>query len=239
VIDKHVGYGDLANPSVGSYKYIQYNGDTLPFVDKAFDWVFSRHTLEHVRHPDIFLKELSRVGRNLYIVTPSPLSEFYGHGTDHFWVVYVKKGTIHVEAIPPYFKYDRVREQELPHLKELEAENEGKVGYETVYIKMENQEMDYRIIGNIDAARYEVMDSLYRKEDNLQNRKKPSRKQVIKHGKLHDYLIKSSRDTPNIFACPQCAIAIAAIDGKTNEFKCKQCNTEYSENSDHVWDFTM
>ncbi len=238
VIDKHVGYGERANPSVGAYKYIQFNGDALPFTDKAFDWVFTRHTLEHVRYPDIFLKELDRVAKNLYIITPSPLSEYYGHGTDHFWVVYVKSGKLHVEAIPPYFKYERVRARELSHLKELEDSNEGKVGNETVYIKTDKDPIKYEIIGDIDADRYDVMNSLYHQNDNLQGRQTPSYIQQIKHGNLHDYLIKDALDNNAIFSCPRCSVKLTKT-AATNEFICQKCSEVFSESQDHIWDFTL
>lgn len=38
-----------------------YDGTKLPFADNFFDFVFSTSVLEHVSHPDVFLKEAARV----------------------------------------------------------------------------------------------------------------------------------------------------------------------------------
>jgi SAM-dependent methyltransferase len=51
----------------------------LPFKDKAFDFIISRHLLEHMSNPAILLEELMRVGKAGYIESPSSLMEkLYG-----------------------------------------------------------------------------------------------------------------------------------------------------------------
>jgi SAM-dependent methyltransferase len=52
-------------------------GDALrmPFKDKAFDFVVASHILEHMKDPDQFLSELSRVAKAGYIETPNSIGE--------------------------------------------------------------------------------------------------------------------------------------------------------------------
>lgn len=47
----------------------------MPFKDKVFDFVISSHILEHIAEPEVFIKELQRVGRAGYIETPNAIFE--------------------------------------------------------------------------------------------------------------------------------------------------------------------
>jgi len=47
----------------------------MPFKDKVFDFIVASHVFEHVKEPDVFLKELMRVGRAGYIETPNVIFE--------------------------------------------------------------------------------------------------------------------------------------------------------------------
>lgn len=42
----------------------------LPFADKEFDRILCSHTMEHVENPELFYKELARVGREVTVVIP-------------------------------------------------------------------------------------------------------------------------------------------------------------------------
>lgn len=42
----------------------------LPFKTGQFDTVICSHTIEHVDHPDLFFKELKRIGKQVTIVIP-------------------------------------------------------------------------------------------------------------------------------------------------------------------------
>lgn len=42
-------------------RFVSYNGTELPFADNSFDFVYSHQVLEHVRHPEVVLKEIRRV----------------------------------------------------------------------------------------------------------------------------------------------------------------------------------
>lgn len=60
MMDRPVVFGDAAR---------------MPFKDKAFDFVIASHILEHMAQPEVFLRELQRVGKAGYIETPHALFE--------------------------------------------------------------------------------------------------------------------------------------------------------------------
>lgn len=49
-------------------KFIQANVEALPFKDDSFDTVICTHTLEHVIHPEIVIREMRRIARKRIIV---------------------------------------------------------------------------------------------------------------------------------------------------------------------------
>lgn len=52
------------------------NGKSLDFTDNSFDTVLLFEVLEHVKYPDIILKEVKRVAKNVLITVPN-CSEFF------------------------------------------------------------------------------------------------------------------------------------------------------------------
>lgn len=68
-------------------KFIQADGENLPFKDNEFDYVMSNHVLEHVENPEVFLKEQMRVGKRGYIETPSVIGEYLFPKKSHRWLV--------------------------------------------------------------------------------------------------------------------------------------------------------
>jgi SAM-dependent methyltransferase len=55
-------------------RFVRYDGKTMPFADDTFDWVFSNAVIEHVGDEDDqinFLREMLRVGRNVFFTTPN------------------------------------------------------------------------------------------------------------------------------------------------------------------------
>ena len=76
----------------------------MPFKDNAFDFVIASHILEHMSHPEIFIRELQRVGKAGYIETPNALFErlqpFYIHcleivKTGDMLHIYKKNQSVH------------------------------------------------------------------------------------------------------------------------------------------------
>ena len=67
--------------------FVHADGEKLPFKDKEFDYVICNQVLEHVEHPEAFVKELCRVARRGYIETPSLLGEYLFPKKSHKWVI--------------------------------------------------------------------------------------------------------------------------------------------------------
>jgi len=66
----------------------------LPFRDKAFDYVYCSHVLEHVDEPERALKELMRIGRRGFIETPSEFLEKLKCSPGHRWYVSIRGRTL-------------------------------------------------------------------------------------------------------------------------------------------------
>ena len=68
----------------------------MPFKDKAFDFVIASHILEHMAEPEVFLKELQRVGKAGYIETPNALFERLYPYDIHCLEILEKNGVLHI-----------------------------------------------------------------------------------------------------------------------------------------------
>ncbi len=60
-----------------------YDGDRFPFEDKEFDYVICSHVLEHVENPDLFLKEIQRVGKMGYLEFPTLYYDYIYNFPEH------------------------------------------------------------------------------------------------------------------------------------------------------------
>jgi len=69
-------------------KFVEADGECLPFKDGEFDYVICCHVLEHVEHPIQFLSELFRVGKRGYIETPSLIGEHLAPRKSHKWILH-------------------------------------------------------------------------------------------------------------------------------------------------------
>jgi len=63
---------------------------SIPFREKSFDLVTATGVLEHVRNPEEVIKEMVRVGKNIYITISNPLYPREGH-YKIFWIPYLPK----------------------------------------------------------------------------------------------------------------------------------------------------
>lgn len=68
----------------------------MPFKDKTFDFVIASHILEHMAEPEIFLKELQRVGKAGYIETPNALFERLHPYNIHCLEIIENNGVLHI-----------------------------------------------------------------------------------------------------------------------------------------------
>ncbi|MEX0928660.1 MAG: methyltransferase domain-containing protein [Balneolales bacterium] len=75
----------------------------LPFNNKQFKTVLCSHTIEHVEDPELFFKELNRVGEKVSLVIP-PLWDISAvfNALEHKWIFLTFKKEH--ETLPPYVK---------------------------------------------------------------------------------------------------------------------------------------
>ncbi len=86
-------------------KFVNADGEHLPFSDDEFDYIICCHVLEHADDPVQFLKEQSRVAKRGYIETPSFLGEFLHPKQSHKWVILEIDGKLVLfekEKMPAY-----------------------------------------------------------------------------------------------------------------------------------------
>jgi SAM-dependent methyltransferase len=69
-----------------------------PFADRAFDFAFCSHLLEHMDDPAALLDELQRIASAGYIETPGSVYEKLYGWRFHRWFVSVTEGRIRIEA---------------------------------------------------------------------------------------------------------------------------------------------
>lgn len=76
-------------------------GDALamPFEDCAFDYVVASHVAEHVEDPEMFGRELSRVGKRGYIETPGWFGDWLLREPYHPWRVRRVGSELHFQRI--------------------------------------------------------------------------------------------------------------------------------------------
>ncbi|MBX2916017.1 MAG: class I SAM-dependent methyltransferase [Cyclobacteriaceae bacterium] len=72
---------------LNNQKFVEADGQALPFKDKEFDYVICCHVVEHVDDPTRFLTELSRVGKKGYLEAPSLVGELLIPKESHQWVL--------------------------------------------------------------------------------------------------------------------------------------------------------
>ena len=90
VVDKYVEDNTHRSGNLEILKnqrFLQADGEDLPFKDKEFDYVICRHVLEHVDDPIKFVNEQARVASMGYMETPSLLGEYIAPKESHRWLI--------------------------------------------------------------------------------------------------------------------------------------------------------
>jgi ubiquinone/menaquinone biosynthesis C-methylase UbiE len=71
-------------------RFVQSDACKTPFNDKEFDFVIASHITEHIQDIELFISELTRIGKRGYIEVPTPLFDnlTFGNLTEHKWWLY-------------------------------------------------------------------------------------------------------------------------------------------------------
>jgi len=75
-------------------RFIQADGESLPFNDGEFDYVICNQVIEHVDDPVLFMKEQMRVSKRGYIEAPSLIGEYLHPKESHKWLILEIEGKI-------------------------------------------------------------------------------------------------------------------------------------------------
>lgn len=72
------------------------NGDISKtnFKDKAFDFSYCSHVLEHVERPDLAIKEITRISKAGYIEVPNGIVDLIDPFYSHLWFVFLDKNKL-------------------------------------------------------------------------------------------------------------------------------------------------
>ena len=90
VVDKFLESNYHRSDDIKVYKnqkFLQADGENLPFKDNEFDYVICSHVLEHVEDPAAFLQEQCRVAKRGYLEVPSYLGECLVPKASHKWLI--------------------------------------------------------------------------------------------------------------------------------------------------------
>lgn len=70
-------------------RFVKGDIHNTPFEDKEFDFVIAAQIAEHALHPDVFIKELMRIGKRGFIELPTPFCDniVLGNHPHHPWWV--------------------------------------------------------------------------------------------------------------------------------------------------------
>lgn len=74
--------------------FVDANVANLPFRDKAFDFSFCSHLLEHVIDPDVAINEIMRISKSGYIEVPNGIIEHAKPFVSHIWFIYQNKNKL-------------------------------------------------------------------------------------------------------------------------------------------------
>lgn len=130
-----ISFGNLVNSDITKTK----------FKDKAFDFSFCSHLLEHVERPDLVIKEIIRISKKGYIEVPNGVIEFIHPFHSHLWfillsgkkLIFVRKGKkLHESLLSNSLKYSSLIEKTRDPFIRLYWKN--KIEYEIIDLNKES-----------------------------------------------------------------------------------------------------
>jgi ubiquinone/menaquinone biosynthesis C-methylase UbiE len=105
--DNLVGRAGIPFQGLGHCRVHECDVSKMPFEDKAFDFIYCSHVLEHVIFPDVACRELMRVAKRGYIECPTRgKDQWFGlsEPSNHRWYVEIIEGKLHFTELTKYEK---------------------------------------------------------------------------------------------------------------------------------------
>ena len=125
------GWTDEESKRLKNYTKVNVSEEKLPYADNEFDFVYLRHVVEDLWNPINCLNEVSRVAKEGWIETPSPICEMtrgidgldgisppwrgYAH---HRYIVWNDSNVLNILPKFPMIEYITFNEEELQKLLE-------------------------------------------------------------------------------------------------------------------------
>jgi len=208
----------------------------LPFTDKSFDYIITSHVMEHVENPELFIKELMRVGYRGHIETPSEIAEMLYGWPYHNWLISLIGGKLVIRKKVNDSQFGQLFHSLAAHDKDfarfhtkyhrillVQYEWDGKINYEIQ--PPDSSPLNLNSIQEVEAllarkAEESFIDELKQTIKNalpnwLRNKIKST---VVKHKKA------PKRTLREIVVCPACK---GGLKWQTDEILCHECNVSY------------
>ena len=90
-IHRHKGQQTIHNIGI----FVDADASKMPFKDKAFDFSFCSHLLEHVKNPTSVINEIVRVSKRGYIEVPNGVIETIYPFHSHLWLIFYANSTLY------------------------------------------------------------------------------------------------------------------------------------------------
>lgn len=222
---------------------VEADGQFLPFVDAAFDYVICSHVLEHVEDPELLIAELMRVASRGYIETPSEIGERIYGWRYHQWVVNLIDGilTLQKNEAPTGMAGKKSQFGQLFHTLAAKDKHWKRfhITHHSLFLVQYEWEgkIDYEIVppgpSPLDLECPQTIAALVAQTDNIpiQKRWSPIVKNAVPRGvvsRAKSLLAKGKRrqtkTLQEILACPQCK---GVLTWTADTLQCKACERNY------------
>ena len=205
--------------------------ESLPFKDKAFDFVIACHVLEHSADPGKFLTELERVASSGYIETPDAFMERMNPYLDHRSEITLRNETLVIRK--------KKRWQLDPELVELYCDRANKViagksipshpfEFHVRYYWVGN--IKYQILNPDDDSDWEAETQVGQIGENFSIKQK-CRSLLLKS--LRSILSQNKRnrkiDLMTLLACPNCRSE--NLNRNREYLECSECSMRFLLNN--------
>jgi len=215
-------------PLVKDRKVILGSGEYLPFKNKSFDFIVASHVLEHSIEPELFIKELMRVGNSGYIETPHAFFERINPYDDHRSEIYFRDNTLFIKK-----KSNSIEDKELNFLYEHKSKkimskkvipSNPEVFHTRIYW---NKKINYKILNPNQISSWKINSSV---DDHLFH--------ITLRAKFAKYFLfivryifsqrkrNNTIDIKQLLACPECKKNKLYFGYQT--IYCHQCDKKYS-----------
>lgn len=201
--------------------------ENLPFKDKSFDFVIASHVFEHSSEPEIFLRELQRVGKAGYIEVPDAFMERINPYRDHRLEVTVRNNRLMIMK-----KKTSIIDDELVELYSDRAKRyiagalipNHPFAFHVRYYW--DEEIDFSVVNPEVDISWRAEEQQQRVNTNSNGLKIRQKIQNLLRKWMSQTKRNSNIDLLSLLRCPTCQSDNITLDD--NQYFCKSCETAYA-----------